>query len=142
MINLKDITKAVETLLNQKLTGYIITRNAERNNDPSIAAQNKGWIGIYRKSISYEPYSTGTQKWMTFIELDIEIQVADMESGDIAENRLQDAEEEIMDLLTANKNLNNTVAMTNGYDIAYEYNADEQIYFHSAIITIKAEVRA
>lgn len=142
MINFKDITQAIETLLNQNLTGYTITRNARRNSSPDIAAQNKGWIGIYRNAISYEPYGTGSQKWMTKIAIDVEIQVANMESGEKTEDQLQDAEKEVLDLLTANKTIGGTVAMTNGYEINYEFNADEEIYFHSAIITIRAEVKA
>ena len=50
----------------------------------------------------------------------------------------------VMDVLTANKKLNDTVNMTVGYEIKYDVNEDEeaQIYFHAAIITIKTEVRA
>jgi len=43
MINFKDVMKGVETVLNDNLDGYIITRNEERNTDPSVASQFKGW---------------------------------------------------------------------------------------------------
>lgn len=141
MINYKNITQGVETILNDNLSGYTITRNAERNVDPDIAARGKGWIGIYRGPLNYESHTIGTTPWMAEINIKVEIQVASMKSGDDAEDKLQDAEKEIIDVLTANKKLNNTVDMTNGYEIDYEYNADEQIYHHAAIITIKAEAR-
>ena len=141
MINLKTITAGVETILNAGLTGYTITRNEERNVDPNIAAQNNGWIGIYRGRLEYETYATGSIPWMAHIEVKVEVQIASFTSGEDAEDKLQDAEKAVIDVLVANKKLNNTVDMTNGYSIDYEYNADEEIYHHAAIITIKAEAR-
>jgi len=144
MINMKDITKAVKTILDDNLSDYIIERNPKRNEDPNIAARGKGWIGIYRGGLDYDAYTTGSTPWLAHPSLMVEIQAASLLSGADAEDRLQDAEEEIMDVLTANKNLNGTVSMTMGYEVKYEYNEDEeaQIYFHAAIITIKTEVRA
>jgi len=144
MINMKDITKGVKTVLDDNLSDYIIQRNPKRNDDPNTAAQGKGWIGIYRSGLDYDPYTTGAQPWLAHPSVMVEIQTASFLSGEDAEDRLQDAEKEVMDVLTANKTLNNTVSMTNGYEIKYEFNEDEeaQVYFHAAIITIKAEVRA
>lgn len=151
MINLKIITQAVETLLKDNLgeynsansldDGFTIQRNAARNTDPNIAVRGQGWIGIYRAKLSYEPLTTA--QWLANIEIDIELQVADFRSGDDAENRLQDGEQVILNLLTANRTLSGTVAMTKGYNINYEYNSDTQqsIYHHSSIITILAEAQ-
>jgi len=83
----------------------------------------------------------GNIPWLVAVDVIVEVQVADMGSGSEAEDRLQDAELEVLNVLTANKKLNATVEMTHGYSIEYEYNDDEHIYFHSAIITIHAEVR-
>ena len=144
MINMKDITKAVKKILDNNLSDYVIERNPKRNEDPNIAARGKGWIGVYRGGLDYDPHTTGSQPWLAHPSVMVEIQTASLLSGADAEDRLQDAEEEVMDVLTANKNLSGTVSMTMGYEIKYEYNEDEeaQIYFHAAIITIKTEVRA
>jgi len=144
MINMTDITQAVETILNDNLSDYVIQRNPKRNQDANTAARGKGWIGIYRGGLDYDAHTTGSQPWLAHPSVIVEIQAASFLSGDDAEDRLQDAEKEIMDVLTANKKLGNTVNMTMGYDIKYEFNEDEeaQIYFHAAIITIKTEVRA
>jgi len=144
MINMKDITNGVEKVLNDNLTDYNIERNPRRNQDPNIAAQNKGWIGVYRGGLDYEPYTTGSQPWLAKPSVVVEIQAASFLSGSDAEDRLQDAEKEVMDVLTANKKLNDTVNMTVGYEIKYEINEDEeaQIYFHAAVITIRTEVRS
>ena len=150
MINLKLITQAVETLLKDNLgvinsqaskDGYTIERNAARNSDPNIAARGKGWIGIYRAKLSYKPLTLN--QWKANIDIDVELQVAHFKSGDIAEDMLQDGEQAILNVLTANKNLSGTVGMTNGYDIDYQYNTDVQhgLYHHAAVITIEAEAQ-
>ncbi len=142
MINFKDITQGVEKLLKDNLNGYAIVRNEERNVDPSVATQGKGWIGIYRGSLDYETATIGNIPWLVAIEIIVEVQAADMKSGAKAEDKLQDAEKEVLDVLVSDKKLNSTVEMTNGYSIEYEYNADKNIYHHSALITIHAEKRA
>lgn len=144
MINFKTITQGVETVLGDNLTGYIITRNAERNEDPSLATGESvsGWIGIYRGQVDYEAHSIGSTPWKALLEVIVEVQAASFLSGDDAEDRLQDAEKAVLDVLASNKTLNGTVDMTNGYSIDYEYNYQgKEVYFHSAIITIKAEAR-
>ena len=143
MINMKDITGAVKSILEQNLQGYTIVRNAQRNMDPNIAAKNNGWIGVYRGSLDYSPHTCGgNNPYMAEIEVVIEVQAASMKSGADAEDRLQDAEEAVMDVLNDNKKLNGTVNQNMGYGIEYEFNADETIWHHAAIITARYEVRA
>ena len=143
MINFSTITKAVEELLTNNLPGYVITRNEEINSDPNVATRYKGWVGVYRGSLEYEAYTVGAgRRWMTNLEILIVLQAASLQNGAEAEDRLQDAEKEIMDVLTANPTLSGSVAMTTGYSIEYEYKREQQVYFHAAIITIKGQVRA
>ncbi len=141
MINFKNITQAVETIFNDNLNDYTVTRNAERNVDPGLAAKNSGWIGIYRGSIVYDTVSTGASPWLAEVDIKVEVQVASIKSGDDAEDRLQDAEQAVMNVLNDNKTLSGTVTMTVGYTIDYEYNADNAIYWHASIITLKTQVR-
>jgi len=145
IVKLNEITKAVERLFKDNLNGYIITRNAERNVDSNAAVLDSGWIGIYRGSCRYLPRSiaAGTsRRWTYELEIIVIIQAASMHSGEDAEDRLQTAEQEVVALLSNNPKLNDTVAMTTGYDIDYEYNTDNEVYFHASIVTIKAEVHA
>jgi len=81
MINYKTITQGIETVLNANLTGYIITRNAERNEDPDVAARGNGWIGIYRGPVNYRSYSIGATPWLVEVNPRVEIQVASMKAG-------------------------------------------------------------
>jgi len=139
MINLKDITQAVEILLNGNVTGaVIIERNPMRNDDPSRAVV--GWIGIYRGSLSYEPHTTG-HGYMALVEILVELQASSHQSGSDAEDILQDLEKQVIDVLKANPTLSGTVQNPLGYSIEYQFNADEEINFHSAVITIHAGVR-
>jgi len=139
MIDYKAILDAIQALLENNLDGYTITRNEPRNSDPNIAAKGKGWIGIYRGSLNYEPgrITTGAGRWNATMEPTIEIQTASGRSGADAEAKLQDAEYEILELLDANPKLSNTVSMTNGYKIDYQYNSEAgELYHLSSIITI------
>lgn len=140
MINFKNITQAVETLLNAGLTGsaYTIERNPMRNVDPNRAVD--GWIGIYRGNLIYEPHTTG-HGYLALVEVIVEVQAASHHGGDDAEDKLQDLEKSVIDILKANPQLSDTVQVPMGYEIEYEYNADNEIHFHAAIITIKAGVR-
>ena len=142
MINLKAVTQAVESILKADLYGYTIKRNPERNVDANLAARNKGWIGIYRGTQDLDAYTTGATKWLNTITVDVEVQAASMRSEEEAEDKLQDAETEVMNVFGDNLKLNNTVANVTGFAIRYEVNTEEKIYFHSAIITIRAEARA
>lgn len=140
MIDISAITKAVKALLDANLTGYVIERNAERNEDPNVAAQGSGWINVLRGPVKYRPYSTGAKLWKPEIHIVIELQYAHQDKG-LAEDGLQAGEKAILDVLTANRTLSGTVLMTMGYDIDYEYNKTEEIYHHASIITIIAETR-
>jgi hypothetical protein len=142
MIDFGQITAAVKTLLSNSLTGYAVVRNAPRNTDPSIAARGNGWVNVTRGRIEYQPAGgLGHTPWIAQVEIRVEVQVASMLSDAEAEDKLQDAEKAVLDALTADKKLGSTVDMTNGYSVAYEYNAQERIWHHAAIITVRAEVR-
>lgn len=142
MINFKDITKEIESILKTNLDGFIIERNPRRNSDPAKIGNKRGWIGIYRGSVQYVPHTTGATPWMCLLRPVVEVQAVSMRSGEEAEDKLQDAEKAVLDVLTANKNLNGKVGMTNGYELDYEFNEEEKVWFHAVLITLILEVRA
>ena len=143
MINRSEITKGIETVLKENVTGYLIERNPERNEDPNVAGRDKGWIGIYRGDAEYDPMRIGVTPWRVQLTPRIEIQVASWDSGEECEEKLEFAVKEIITVLNANRTLNGTVNMTVGYTVTDEVNKTvEGVYFQAAIITIKAEVKA
>jgi len=147
MINFKNITQAAETLLIENLgDDYIIERNAVRAADPFRVARDgkKGWIGVYRGSLTYEAYASGSIPWKVDIRLVVEAQVASVESTEDCEDKLCDAEKEIIDILEVDRKsgkLGGYVHNIIGYEINYEINEDEATYYQSVLITIIAEVR-
>lgn len=143
IINFKEITQAVQTLLKDELKGkYSVQRNAEIESDPNVVARFDAWIGVYRKKVKYDPLTTGNAPWLATPEVDVFIQIADMHSGESAEDKLQDAEQAVMDVLNANRKLKDTVGQTVGYGMEYEIDKKGDVYFHSVLITIRTEARA
>lgn len=138
-----SVTKAIEDLLRRKLTGFIITRNERKNDDPNkCLAPGEGWLGIYRNKIDYNAHAIGSRPWLVDPEPIINIQVASIVSGQDAEDRLQDAEKKVVDILEGDRTLGDTVHTILGYSMDYEYNTDTNIYFHGVNIHIKAQTRA
>lgn len=143
IIDMGGITKAVEDLINDNLTGYTVTRNKQRNEDPNLAAKGSGWIGIWRGDRSYVPHTTGATPWLVNLDIIIEIQYASWTDADVVEDRLMDAEKEIMDILNDNRTLSGTVLMTGGYSVIDNKNETEEgVYFQASVITLKAQARA
>lgn len=141
MINIKDITTAVTALISAGVTAtsaITVERNPVRNEDWSRAVD--GWIGVYRGSLEYEPHSTG-HGYMAIVEILVEIQAASHHGGDDAEDKLADLEKEVIDILKASPTLSGTVQVPLGYRTEYQFNEDEQMAFHAAIITIIAGIR-
>lgn len=144
MIDINDITKALKTKLGDGLTGYAIERNARRNVDPSRAADDKGWIGIYRGSLRYEPQSTGARPWLATVTINIESQYASF-GGDNTrvEKQLGNNEAEILAILEADRTIGGTVAMITGYNIKYEVNDDsDEICYQATTIEVEAQIRS
>jgi hypothetical protein len=138
ILNYSDVTKGIEDILNQRLSGYVITRNDRKNADPNRCP----WIGIYRGSLVYEAHTIGGRPWKASPSPQINIQVASTLSGDDAEDRLQEAEKEVIEALETDRTLGSTVSMILGYNINYEYSQTDEIYYHGCTITIRTETRS
>jgi hypothetical protein len=147
MINFKHITQANETLFKANLgNDYSIERNPVRPVDPSKAMRDgkKGWIGIYRGHAEYEPHAIGDKPYMAAIEWLVEIQIASINSREDCEDRLCDAEKEVIDVIETDRKsgkMGGFIDNIKGYRIDYEMNESERTYYQSALITIKAEQR-
>jgi hypothetical protein len=143
ILNYSDITKAIESILRQKLKGYVITRNERKNTDPNVCLiAGTGWIGIYRGSIDYSAYVISSRPWLVDPAPIVNVQVVSKLSGSDAEDRLQAAEEEVVNALDADRSLKNTVSTVLGYSMEYDYNSTNEIYFHGVNIKIKAQTRS
>jgi hypothetical protein len=136
------IGRAIKEIIDENnLEGYLVVRNERRNEDPSVAAQHKAWIGIYRSRVSYVRYTTGLTPWLATVETDVEIQCASMKDGESVEDALQAIEQEIIALLEANPTLKGTVTQIKEISAEDDVNLNTEVYFQAAIVTIKAEAR-
>jgi hypothetical protein len=142
MVNFKDITAAIVTLVKAACPTYEVKRNPVRPQAPFASAFKTAWVGVYRDSLDYRTRTLGGSPWLVTVRAIVEVQVASAKSEEDAEDKLCTAEAAVLDALNADKKLGGTVHMTNGYSIAYEINRDDQTYYQSALITIEAEVRA
>jgi len=147
MINFKNITQAaVDLLITQAGDDFIIERNPVRPADPVKVMRDgkKGWIGVYRSGLKYDPYAVGATPWLATMRFVVEIQVASTATPEDCEDRLCDAEKQILDIFEADRKtgkLSGTVHNITGFEITYEVNADEQTYYQAALITVIAELR-
>jgi hypothetical protein len=142
MVNVKEITQAVEAILKEKLQNYLVERNPIRPSDPWKATVNKAWIGVYRGSTDYVGYAVGSMPWMANLTFVIEIQTASLTSAEDSEDKLLDAEKAVLDIINTNRNLSGVVDLLTGYNIDYEINQlGSKVYYQAAIITVRAQVR-
>lgn len=150
-INISDITKAIEKLLKDNLSGFTVTRNYPLNESAGTAAQPEAWVGIYRANVDHEPYAM-PNRWKSIPTIAIVVQVASIrpEFSDL-EDKHEAAIKKVLDVLLDNTadsagrsgtNLRNTVNMINDIRIEYEIKADESskgALINTARILLEAE---
>jgi len=142
MINVATITKQIQQWLKDdiNLSGYTIERSEFINEDPGRATS--GWIGIYRRSVDYDPRNLGVapNNYEGTLDFMVVVQRTSMESGADAEDILEKSVKDVLDRV---------VQVPRDYidhfsDIAIDYTYEETdrktMYFQGALITFTAEV--
>ncbi len=141
MINMSDITRAVEEMLREHTADYTIERNGARNDDPNVAALGNGWIGIRKGKKDYEAYSTGPAKYLCDLEVIVEVQYARFDDAAEAEDHIEEAVEEILGILNNHQDLDGKVSHLTGFNVTYDVNTDVDAYHYAAVITVRAQAR-
>ncbi len=148
MINIKNYTKAVKQILEGAINDTPIKRNVARNDNPELA--NKGWIGIYKKSLDFEVGRIGPEAHNVLVAIDVEVQYSSIDQ-EVLENKLGTLEDLVLTTLmsAANKKLplNGVfqVGQLKDIDVNYQLFTDEEteaVHFQSSIITFTYEVQA
>jgi hypothetical protein len=149
MINYKSITQGAETVLVAQLSDrFTIERGPKRPEGDWIPALHDGWIGIYRLPRTYTAaYVTSNDPYMLAVQLAVEVRVVSAKSAEDCEDKLLDAEKDILDALTntdvAYKNLAGTIGHFVSFDVEDTLDEqDDQRYYQGITITVNAEVRA
>lgn len=141
-INSKAILQAAESILDANLPGYKIERNPVLPQETWAATVQTAWIGIYAGDIEYNSHTVGGSPWLVDFSVMYELQIASFNSWEDAEDRMNDAMNDLIAVLDANQKLNNTVAHTKGYSVRHMVKREEQTYYFGAIITQHTEIRA
>lgn len=145
MINFNDITKAVETILNDNIdvrnfmSSKPVTIGEVINYDPNQVP----WIGIYRGKVNYEPRTLGSMNnWEASPSIKIIVQHADMRSASKCEEVLEDYVKKIVTAILEDTTLNNTVDIITDFNVEQGYIETERstVHFQGASITFNMEV--
>ena len=142
MINVSTIMAQIQEWLQDdiELDGFIIERSEFVNEDPGRATN--GWIGIYRRSVDYDPRNLGVppNNYHGTVDFMVIVQNTSMKSGADAEDALE---------ASVLKVLERVVQVPRDYvdhfsDILVDYTYLETdrktMYFQGALITFTAEV--
>lgn len=142
MINVSTITAQIEEWLEDdpELAGTTVERGEFVNEDPGRAS--KGWIGIYRQGVDYEPrhMGTGPNNYEGELEFIVLVQQTNIKSGALCEDALEGLVKKVLDRV---------VQLPKDYidhfpNITIEYTYQETdrktMYFQGALITFTAEV--
>lgn len=142
MINASAITAHVLSWLQQdaNLSGFAFTRGEFVNEDPGAAVN--GWIGIYRRSVMYDPRNLGvpSNNFAATLIFDVVVQRTNLKSGADAEDALEASTKHVLDRL---------VSIPKDYiyfykdlrvDYAYIETDRRTMYFQGALITATAEL--
>ncbi len=142
MINVSTITKEIKEWFEDgvALAGVTVVRSEFANEDPGIASN--GWIGVYRRSVDYDPRNLGTapDNYEGDVIIDIVVQKTHHGSGEQAEDALEELIKDVLDRLVQIPRTH----IDHFLDLLIEYTYLETdratLYFQGAIITVTAVV--
>lgn len=144
MINVSTITAQVVDWFSTdpELSGYYVTRSEFVNEDPGKAS--RGWIGVYRRSVDYDPRNLGVapNNYEGTVTFDIVVQRTHMGSGQEAEDALEESVKKVLDRLVQIPK--DYIDHISDMFVEYAYLESDRttLYFQAALITITAEVHS
>ena len=143
MINIATVMKQVQDWIkaSQDFQGWTVERSEFINEDPGRAAKS-GWIGIYRRSVDYDPanLAKNTSNYDGTMDFTVVVQKSNAYSGEKCEDELEDAVNKLLDrMIQIPKTY---IYHFSGVSVDYTYLETERktMYFQGALITFTAEV--
>ena len=117
-----------------------VQRGEYINKEPGLTP----WCGIYRESVSFEPWSLGnhSRSLKCTVVVNLVIQASGKDGPD-TEDKLEDAISRVMKALQSDLTVRNTVDMIKLSSILYSYEEtkSESIDFQWAFLTLNLETR-
>lgn len=139
-INMSTIAQQIERVLtdDRRTASSTITRSETVNNDPNQAT--KGWVGIYRSGIKYDPRSLGRggHNYRGELTIFLVCQKTSIDSGADAEEELEELIVNVLSVILDNPEIRGSIGMLNAFEVVYSYNRTKEktAYFQEAVIKL------
>jgi hypothetical protein len=142
MINVATIMAQLQEWLEDdiNLDGYIVERSEFVNEDPGRAAN--GWIGLYRRSVDYDPRNLGVppNNYQGTLDFMVIVQRTSMKSGAATEDILEESVKNVLDRVVQVPRDHIDHFSDISIDYTYLETDRKTMYFQGALITFTAEV--
>ena len=140
MINVSTImAQFVEWLSDDpQLDGARVSRSEFVNEDASLA--RSGWIGLYRRSVDYDPRNLGVppNNYEGSLIFNIIVQKTHLRSGEQAEDSLEDMVKKVLDRIVQVPRTYVDTFTDITVDYTYIETDRTTMYFQAALITLEA----
>lgn len=142
MINASTITEQIQNWLetHSDFANYVVTRSDFLNEDPGRATN--GWIGIYRRSLNYDPRNLGVppNNYEADFDFMVIVQKTSILSGADCEDKLEESVKLVLDRIVQIPKT--YIAHFSDISIEYTYLETERtsLYFQGALILFTAEL--
>lgn len=142
MINTSTVLNQVLQWLmdDPNLQDFTMTRGEPANEDPGKA--KNGWLGLYRRSVDYEPRNLGVppNNYDADLTFDILVQKTHLGSGAEAEDVLEECVKYILDRVVQVPKTYIDSVIDISVQYAYVETDKKTMYFQAALITVVAEI--
>ena len=127
MLNVVDVTQALESQIKADPTAgkYTVERGEPINMDAGSAAT--GWVGIYKGKMSLTSLGmAGGKRWRVDpLQLIVVVQAASMKDGKDCDERLQEYLSAVLSAINSDPTIGGTVQFIQGFEIEYDYEMTE-----------------
>lgn len=142
MINVSTIMQQFLEWLEDdpNLEGYRISRGEPVNEDAGLA--RTGWIGLYRRSVDYDPRNLGVppNNYEGTLIFSIIIQRAHLGSGSESEDALEEAVKHTLDRIVQVPRTYVDTFTDITVDYTYIESDSTTMFFQSALVTLEAQI--
>lgn len=143
MINAAVIVEAMKDLLT---AGLPATYKIERSEYKNMDFEENPWVGVYKGDLDYgiATLGGGTLRWKAEFKIIILIQSSNlMASAENADNDMEGYIKAILDIISADRNVSQSVDAITGISVRYAYDQaeSEEMYFLTSQLEITTEVR-
>ena len=142
MINVATIMAQLQEWLEDdiNLDGHVVERSEFLNEDAGRAAN--GWIGIYRRSVDYDPRNLGVppNNYEGTLDFMVIVQRTSMKSGQDCEDVLEDSVKKVLERVVQLPRTHIEHFSDIAIDYTYLETDRKTMYFQGALITFTAEV--